>query len=119
MSGTDQERLGKSVPVEETDTECPHCGTQNLVKPRSELKQCPECLYVNNPMYMGNDGSDFELTHRQGRLLLRAAGYEFSGTHGDVENRLRKMCEEIGFDRHELNSFLQDLGGRGDSGNGD
>jgi len=119
MNDTDQDRLGKGVPVKETDTECPCCGTRNLVKPRSELEQCPECLYVNNPMYMDNEGRDFELTHRQGRLLLRAAGYRFGGTPGDIENRLRKMCEELGFDRQELNSFLTDLRERGDCGNGD
>lgn len=109
MNETAQNRLGKNVPVEETDTECPCCGTRNLVKPRSELKQCPECLYVNNPGYMGNEGRDFDLTHRQGRLLLRAFGCRFDGTHGDIENRLRKMCEELGLDRQELNSFLADL----------
>lgn len=105
----DQERLGKGVPVESTDEECPWCETRNLVKPRSELEQCPECLYVNNPMYMGNEGRDFNLTHRQGRLLLRAAGYQFGGTAGDIENRLRRMCSELEIDREELNTLLADL----------
>jgi hypothetical protein len=92
------ERLGgKGVPIEPTDDDCPHCPDGELVKPRSEVKQCPGCLFVNNPM--------------QGRLLLRAFGYEFHGTAGDIENRLRRFCNELGVERDELNDLLADLRG--------
>ena len=112
-----QERLGgKGVPIEPTGEDCPHCPDGELVKPRSELEQCPECLFVNSAMYIGNDLRDFNLTHRQGRLLLRTFGYDFHGTAGDTENRLRRFCSENDVEREGLNGLLDDLRGYDEGG---
>lgn len=113
--GDYQDRLGKGgVPIEQTDEECPNCPDGELVKPRGELEQCPECLFVNNPGYMGNELHDFNLTHRQGRLLLRTFGYSFHGNQGDIGTRLRRLCSEHDLERDELNGLLDDL--RGNNG---
>lgn len=120
-SGTErlQDRLNKGVPVEPTGKDCPHCPDGELVKPRSEVEQCPDCLFVNNPMHMGNELQDFNLTHRQGRLLLRTFGYDFHGTAGDIGTRLRRFCSENNLDLEELDSLLADLRGYDTGGDHD
>ncbi|MFC6766049.1 hypothetical protein [Natrinema soli] len=116
----DEKTLDKGVPIEPTGEDCPVCPDGKLVKPRSEVPQCPNCLYVNNPLYLDNELVDFELTHRQGRRLLRTFGYDHHGTPGDIGTRLRRFCHEQDISRDYLNDLLADLRGtsgyeRGDS----
>lgn len=100
---------GKGVPTARLDRECPRCPDGVLVKPRSELPQCPTCRYVENGQYVGHELRDFNLTFRQAKRLLALFGYEWYGTPGDLGTRLRQFCSEKDIDRAELNSVLADL----------
>ncbi|MFC6765477.1 hypothetical protein [Natrinema soli] len=108
MSG-DTKTLDKGVPTEATGEDCPVCPDGELVKPRSEVEQCPNCLFVNNPLYADNELVDFELTHRQGRRLLRVFGYDHHGTPGDIGTRLRRFCHEQDISKDDLDDLLADL----------
>lgn len=93
--------------------ECPECGHE-LHKPTSGKVECERCMYVVNGRAMNASLRDFNLTVRQGQRLLKVFGEEPYASPGNIENALRRICEEHCIDRYELNDFLNDLCRKGD-----
>lgn len=85
---------------------CPNCGDDGILMDRAGSKDtCQNCLFVVGGDYNDHELSDYDLTYRQGQRLLFILGWEWSGTPGDVENRLRGAFSHPA----KLNAFLADI----------
>ena len=109
--GADRLAERKGVPVEPTGDDCPVCPEGELVKPRSELPQCPRCHHVEGGTYVDHELADFALTYRQARRLLDLFGYPTHGTPGDIGTRLWRLADDLDVDRTDLSEFCADLRG--------
>jgi len=82
----------RGIKIADSAWKCPICGSDGKLMHRPGSKNtCANCFWVHEGEYNGYVLKDYKLLFSDAQRLLADRGENWSGTPGDVSNRLRNV----------------------------